>query len=300
MLVMETREKEIYKVTLIGSAVNAVLIVLKFIAGIVGHSSALVADAVHSLSDFVTDVIVLVFVRLSGKPFDRGHSYGHGKFETMATLAIGLILTVAGIALFINGIRLCIDCLYGTVLPQPTVLALVIALSSIISKEWLYRYTVARGRKLSSQAVLANALHHRSDALSSLGTLVGVAGAMFFGASWRILDPLAAVAVSFFIVKSGYDIIKPSIAELLEASLSEKDEENIRDIVMGVRGIDAMHRLRTRSIGNVVAIDFHAKMDGGMSLRQAHSLVSDAERRLKKQFGQSAIITIHMEPVNDI
>ena len=300
MLVMETREKEIYKVTLIGSAVNAVLIVLKFIAGIVGHSSALVADAVHSLSDFVTDVIVLVFVRLSGKPFDRGHGYGHGKFETMATLVIGLILTVAGIALFINGIRLCVDCLYGTVLPQPTALALVIALLSIISKEWLYRYTVARGRGLGSQAVLANAWHHRSDALSSLGTLVGVAGAMFFGASWRILDPLAAVAVSFFIVKSGYDIIKPSIAELLEASLSEKDEENIRDIVLGVRGIDAMHRLRTRRIGNVVAIDFHAKMDGGMSLRQAHSLVSDAERRLKKQFGHSAIITIHMEPVNDI
>ncbi len=300
MLVMETREKEIYKVTLIGSAVNAVLIVLKFIAGIVGHSSALVADAVHSLSDFVTDVIVLVFVRLSGKPFDRGHGYGHGKFETMATMVIGLILALAGIALFINGARLCIDCILGRILPQPTVLALVIAIVSIFSKEWLYRYTVACGRRLQSQAVMANAWHHRSDALSSLGTLVGVGGAMFLGARWRILDPLAAVAVSVFIVKSGYEVMKPSIAELLEASLSEDDEKEICDIVLGVHGIGAMHRLRTRRIGNVVAVDFHAKMDGGMSLRQAHSLVSEAERRLKKRFGQSAIITIHMEPINDV
>lgn len=294
---METREKDIYKVTLIGSAVNAVLIVLKFVAGIVGRSSAMVADAVHSLSDFITDVIVLVFVRISGKPYDRGHDYGHGKFETFATMVIGLILTVAGIALFVNGARLCVDCIHGRDLPQPTMLALVIAVVSVVSKEWLYRYTVVKGRNLQSNAVVANAWHHRSDAISSLGTLVGVAGAMFLGERWRVLDPLAAVVVSIFIIKSGYDIMRPSIDELLEASLPEKEENEICATVLSVAGIDAMHRLRTRRIGNAVAIDFHAKMDGDMTLAQAHAIVTEAELRLKERFGESAIITIHMEPV---
>ncbi len=273
---MEAREKQIYKVTLVGTAVNAVLIVLKFIAGIVGRSSAMVADAVHSLSDFVTDVIVLVFVKISSKPDDRGHDYGHGKFETFATMVIGVILAFAGIALFINGVRLSLDCLRGRELPQPTMLALVIAVISIVSKELLYRYTVVRGKALQSNAVVANAWHHRSDAISSLGTLIGVAGAMFLGEQWRILDPLAAVAVSFFIVKSGYDIMKPA------------------------HGIDAMHRLRTRRIGNAVAIDFHAKLKGDMTLAQAHAIVSEAEKRLKERFGKSAIITIHMEPIEKV
>jgi len=297
---MDTREKEIYKVTLIGTAVNAVLIVLKLIAGIVGRSSAMVADAVHSLSDFVTDVIVLVFVKISGKPYDRGHDYGHGKFETFATMVIGLILVAAGAALFVNGVRLCLDCLHGRELPQPTMFALVIAVMSIVSKEWLYRYTVVRGKVLQSNAVVANAWHHRSDAISSLGTLVGVAGAMFLGDRWRVLDPLAAVAVSFFIMKSGYDIMKPSIDELLEASLPEKEEDEICEIVLSVRGIEAMHRLRTRRIGNTVAIDFHAKMNGNMTLAQAHTIVSEAERCLKERFGKLTIITIHMEPMKGI
>lgn len=297
---MEAREKQIYKVTLVGTAVNAVLIVLKFIAGIVGRSSAMVADAVHSLSDFVTDVIVLVFVKISCKPDDRGHDYGHGKFETFATMVIGVILAFAGIALFINGVRLSLDCLRGRELPQPTMLALVIAVISIVSKELLYRYTVVRGKALQSNAVVANAWHHRSDAISSLGTLIGVAGAMFLGEQWRILDPLAAVAVSFFIVKSGYDIMKPSIDELLEASLPEKEEDEICEIVLSAHGIDAMHRLRTRRIGNAVAIDFHAKLKGDMTLAQAHAIVSEAEKRLKERFGKSAIITIHMEPIEKV
>lgn len=294
---MEKREKEIYKVTLVGTAVNAVLIALKFVAGIAGRSSAMVADAVHSLSDFVTDIIVLVFVRISGKPLDRGHDYGHGKFETFATMIIGVILVLAGVALFVNGVRLCLDSLGGSELPKPTLLALVIAVFSIVSKEWLYRYTAARGKALKSNALVANGWHHRSDAISSLGTLAGVAGAMFLGDRWRILDPLAAVVVSFFIVKAGYDIMKPSVSELLEASLPEKDEEEICRIVLSVHGIDAMHRLRTRHIGNVVAIDLHAKLKGDMSLKEAHDIVTEAERHLKERFGSSAIINIHMEPL---
>ncbi len=293
---MNQREKGIYKVTLVGTAVNALLIVIKLVAGIVGRSSAMVADAIHSLSDFVTDIIVLIFVRISGKPRDDNHGYGHGKFETLATLIIGLILAGAGVGLFANGLGMVIDSFHGRELPRPGMLALVVAVISIISKEILYRYTVIKGKSLNSQAVVANAWHHRSDAISSLGTLVGIAGAMFLGDRWRVLDPVAAILVSFFIVKTGYDIIKPSVIELLEGSLPANTEKEIRDIVMSVDGIKAIHNLRTRRIGNDIAVDLHAKMDGNMTLTEAHSLATHAERLLKSRFGAGTYISIHMEP----
>lgn len=298
-IAVDAREREIYRVTLIGSAVNAVLIVLKFIAGIFGRSSAMIADAVHSLSDFITDVIVLVFVKIAGKPRDKGHDYGHGKFETFATMIIGLLLSLAGVGLLANGIDLVIKSCNGHALERPTMLALVIAVVSILSKEWLYRFTAAKGREVNSQAVVANAWHHRSDAISSAGTLVGVAGAMFLGDSWRILDPIAAIVVSLFIIKSGYDIMKPSVNELLESSLPEAQETEIRQLVLGVPGIISVHNLRTRRIGNGIAVDLHAKMDGSISLTEAHSRASAAERAIRERFGTNAIINIHMEPVTD-
>ncbi len=296
---MDAREKSIYRVTLIGTAVNALLIVLKFLAGIFGRSSAMVADAVHSLSDFITDVVVLVFVRIAGKPRDKGHEYGHGKYETLATLIIGLILIVAGGGLMLNGIEHVLRSLSGQELERPTFIALAIALVSILSKEWLYRFTINRGRALNSQAVMANAWHHRSDAISSAGTLLGIAGAMFLGPRWRILDPVAAIVVSLFIVKSGYDIMKPCIAELLEASLPEEQEKEILRIVRSVPGIKNVHNLRTRRIGNDIAIDLHAKMDGNISLSEAHAKASAAEDALRQVFGRGSIITIHMEPLSD-
>ncbi|WP_303031612.1 cation diffusion facilitator family transporter [uncultured Duncaniella sp.] len=298
-IAVDAREREIYRVTLIGSAVNAVLIVLKFIAGIFGKSSAMIADAVHSLSDFITDVIVLVFVKIAGKPRDKGHDYGHGKFETFATMIIGLLLSLAGVGLLANGIDLVIKSCNGHTLERPTMLALVIAVVSILSKEWLYRFTAAKGREVNSQAVVANAWHHRSDAISSAGTLVGVAGAMFLGDSWRILDPVAAIVVSLFIIKSGYDIMKPSVNELLESSLPEAQETEIRQLVLGVPGIISVHNLRTRRIGNGIAVDMHAKMDGSISLTEAHSRASAAEMAIRGRFGANAIINIHMEPVTD-
>lgn len=295
---MGAREKEIYKVTLTGTAVNAVLVVLKLVAGILGRSSAMIADAVHSLSDFVTDIIVLLFVRISGKPLDSDHEYGHGKYETFASMIIGAILIAAGIGLMYNGIRLCVESINGRELPEPTWIALGMAIVSIISKEWLYRYTIRRGKALDSSAVMANAWHHRSDAFSSMGTLVGIAGAMFLGASWRILDPIAAIIVSLLIVRCGYEIMKPNVNQLLEASLSEQDKERITTAVLSVRGIRAMHRLRTRRVGNVAAIDLHAKMDGNITLSEAHTIASEAEKKLRDLFGPASIINIHMEPAN--
>lgn len=296
---MTSREKEIYKVTLIGTVVNALLIVLKLVAGIIGRSSAMVADAVHSLSDFVTDAIVLIFVRIAGLPSDKGHDYGHGKYETLATLIIGCILAMAGIGLLISGIEQVVRSFNGELLPRPRMVALIVAVLSIASKEWLYRYTVKVGRATESQAVIANAWHHRSDAISSGGTLVGIAGAMFLGEQWRILDPLAAVMVSMFIIKSGYDIILPSVGELLEASLPDSQEREIRTLVMSIDGIKNVHNLRTRRIGCTIAADMHVKMDGGMSLSEAHALASRAERAIKSQFGENSIVTIHMEPISE-
>ncbi len=284
---------------MIGTVVNALLIVLKLVAGIIGRSSAMVADAVHSLSDFVTDAIVLIFVRIAGLPSDKGHDYGHGKYETLATLIIGCILAMAGIGLLISGIEQVVRSFNGELLPRPRMVALIVAVLSIASKEWLYRYTVKVGRATESQAVIANAWHHRSDAISSGGTLVGIAGAMFLGEQWRILDPLAAVMVSMFIIKSGYDIIRPSVSELLEASLPDSQEREIRTLVMSIDGIKNVHNLRTRRIGCTIAADMHVKMDGGMSLSEAHALASRAERAIKSQFGENSIVTIHMEPISE-
>lgn len=295
---MSTREKQVYKVTIIGTLVNAVLIVLKLLAGIFGRSSAMFADAVHSLSDFITDVMVIVFVHIAGKPSDKDHDYGHGKYETLGTLIIGIFLTLAGIGLMISGIGKIISSIKGELLPSPTMFALIIAGVSIVLKEWLYRFTVRKGRQLDSQAVVANAWHHRSDAISSIGTLIGIGGALALGGGWRILDPIAAVVVSIFIIKSGCDIIRPCLNELLEASLSDEQEREIIRIIDSVPGIKGVHRLRTRRIGNAVAIDVHALMDGGQTLTEAHNKASEAEQALRDRFCSNAVISIHMEPVD--
>jgi cation diffusion facilitator family transporter len=294
---MDSRAREIYKVTLIGSVVNAVLIVVKLIAGIVGRSGALVADAVHSLSDFITDIIVLVFVKISSKPVDKGHDYGHGKYETFAAMIIGALLMVVGFGLMFDGIRVVVRACHGEILGHPKPIAAVAAALSIAAKEWLYHYTKAKGHKVNSAAVIANAGHHRSDALSSIGTLVGVGGAIMLGGGWWVLDPIAAIIVSLFIVKSGYTIVKPAVDELLESSLPEDEEKEILALALSIDGIEAVHRLRTRRIGNTVAIDFHAKMDGNLTLTVAHDIATEAERAIRRRFGGRAIVNIHMESI---
>lgn len=293
---MESREKDIYKVTLWGTAVNALLVVVKFVAGIAGRSAALVADAVHSLTDFVTDIIVLIFVKISGKPRDEEHGYGHGKFETLATMIIGVILLGTGIGLLVNSLRLIVASLGGAELPEPGWIALAVALLSIVAKEGLYRYTVREGRRLHSDAVVANAWHHRSDAISSIGTVVGIAGAMFFGARWRILDPVAAAVVSVFIIKAGYDIIRPALNELLEGSLPKEQTATLERIICSVPGVDGFHNLRSRKIGSGIAVDVHVKMDGNMRLTQAHDIATQVESRIRKEFGKGTTIYVHMEP----
>ena len=225
------RKKAIDRVTIGGSIVNGVLLIFKFVAGVLGGSAAMIADAVHSLSDFVTDLVVLVFIRLSGKPQDKGHDYGHGKYETLATALIGGMLLAVGVMICVEGVSKIWDALHGVVLPQPGWIALVAALLSVVSKEWCYRFTVRVGRRYQSSVVVANAWHHRSDALSSVGTSVGIGGAILLGDQWTILDPLTAVAVSGFIVWEAVRLIRESVGDLLEASLPDEVEQQISRLV---------------------------------------------------------------------
>ena len=291
------REKEIYKVTIVSSVVNFLLLVFKFVAGILGNSAAMVADAVHSLSDFVTGVIVVVFVRISGKPEDKCHAYGHGKFETLATAVIGIILFFVGLGMFYSAATTIAGVIEGKTLEAPGMLALVAALLSVLLKELLYRYTVYKGKNLDSQVVIANAWHHRSDAFSSVGTLVGISGAVFLGKSWRILDPIAAVVVSFFVIKVAIQLLKPCLDELLEKSLPAEVENKIIDIILSFPNVSSPHHLRTRRIGNLMAIEVHIRMDGNISLNESHDTATQIEQRLRQEFGDKTHIGIHMEPV---
>ena len=291
------RERQIYRITLVGSAGNALLVVFKFVAGIIGHSAAMVADAVHSLSDFITDIIVLVFVSISAKPQDSSHDYGHGKFETLATLFISLALVAAAIGIIVSGARKLAAWLNGADLEAPGSLALWAAVISILMKEWMFRFTASKGRELDSPALKANAWHHRSDALSSIGAAVGIGGAVLLGGRWTVLDPLASIVVGAMLVKVAWEIMRPSLGELTDESLPEKTEEEILEVFHSFSDISEPHNLRTRRIGNRVAIEAHIRMDGKMTLQQAHEITSKIEGELKERFGNGTIVTLHMEPL---
>lgn len=297
---METkeREKKIYRVTLMGSVVNVILLVFKFIAGILGGSAAMIADAVHSLSDFLTDIIVIAFVRISSKPEDEDHDYGHGKYETLATSIIGLALLMVGLYIFYNGARQIWDVMHGAEIEQPGLVALIAAIVSILLKEWTYRFTVSVGKKVESQAVIANAWHHRSDALSSIGTAIGIGGAILLGKGWAVLDPVAALVVSVFIVKTALGLLSTSSGELLEKSLPKEVEKKIVDIVESEPEVSEVHHLCTRRIGNNIAIEMHIRMPGEISLKDSHTRASDIERKLRQHFGEHTHINLHVEPLN--
>ena len=293
----QSEKQKIYTTTIIGSIANFLLVLLKFVAGFIGNSAAMIADAVHSLSDFVTDVIVIVFVRFAHKPKDELYAYGYGKYETLATAIIGVLLFIVGSGILWDGGWKIYHYFADGTLPEPHIIAFYMALVSIAVKELLYRYTAAVGRAVKSQVVVANAWHHRSDAMSSIGTAVGIGGAIFFGDGFEILDPVAAIVVSFFIMKVAIQLIIPSLGELLEKSLPEEVQEQIRQIILSYPGVSEPHHLRTRRIGNTYAIDVHLRMDGDMPLRIAHDHVSAIERKIRAAFGMQTHISIHLEPV---
>lgn len=290
------REQQIYRVTLVGSLGNLILLVFKFVSGILGHSAAMIADAIHSLSDFITDVIVVVFVKISSKPNDLDHKYGHGKYETLATAIIGIILCCVGIGILWNSAKSILFVMQGGILPQPKIIALVAALLSIVVKEILYHYTVSVGKKVNSQTVIANAWHHRSDSFSSIGTLIGIGGAILLGEKWSILDPIAAMIVSLFIVKVAFKLLKPAIEELTDVSLPQSTEKQIEEILISYPDVAQPHNLRTRKIGNYSAVEVHIRMDGNLTVSQSHDITKSMEQQITELLGGNAYITIHVEP----
>ena len=293
------REREIYRVTIGGSIINVVLLLAKFAAGFFGHSAAMIADAVHSLTDFVTDVVVLLFVRLGSKPVDKDHGYGHGKYETLATAIIGASLLAVGVMILCSGLSKTWHVISGETLPSPGYIALAAAVSSILLKEWAYRFTIRVGRKYHSEAVVGNAWHHRSDALSSVGTTLGIGGAILLGNRWTVLDPLASLVVSLFIVKAAWELLMKSIRELTDASLPVEDEAEIVRIASEEPGVSEIHNVRTRRVGNRVAIELHARMLGTTPLYEAHQHASAIESRLRAHFGPDTHVGIHLEPIKE-
>ena len=291
------REKEIYRVTLWGSVVNVVLMAFKFVAGVWGHSAAMMADAVHSVSDFATDMVVLAFVRISHKPKDKSHDYGHGKYETLATTLIGVALAAVAVGIFIEGAKKIAFWVQGGTLTLPGRLALWAALVSILLKELIFQYTNRKAKQLDSQAMKANAWHHRSDALSSVGTAIGIGGALIGGERWAVLDPVASIAVGALIAKVAIDLLKNGVGELMEQSLPEEVENEIMDIVKSVPDVVEPHELCTRRIGNHYAIEMHILMDGNLPLKEAHDKASVIERLLKERYGEETHVSIHVEPI---
>lgn len=294
-----TREKEIVRITLWGSVVNVALTLLKFAAGIIGCSAAMIADAVHSLSDLLTDFVVLVFVKISSRPADSQHPYGHGKYETLATAIVAIALLAAGGVLAAEGVQKIMGVIHGEPLAMPGRIALWAALISIAAKELIYQHTVHVARRVDSQALEANAWHHRTDALSSVATAIGIGGALLFGGTWAVLDPIAAVLVSIFIIIAACKLLHGSIQELLEQRLPEEVEQQIREIVETDHDMTEMHNLRTRRVGNVYSIEMHLRMHGDVSLYEAHRHSMVLEQKLRERFGEKTMVTIHLEPLKE-
>lgn len=290
------REKKAAQVTWVGFFTNLILSAAKIVAGVVGRSSAMVADGIHSLSDFVTDFIVIIFIKISSKNEDSDHPYGHGKFETFATMLISFALFIVAIGIFYSGSVKIYEVLNGRTIERPTYLALVMAAVSIVVKEGLYWYTIIIGRKIDSPAVIANGWHHRSDAFSSIGTLIGISGAMFLGERWRILDPITSVIVGIFIIGVAYKLARPSIQELLEMSLPQEIEQNIEQKIQATPGVITFHHLRTRKNGNAFIIDMHIKVDARSSIVEAHDIATHVENNLKAAFGKHTQVNVHIEP----
>lgn len=290
------REKEIRHVTVLGAVVNVVLTIGKIVAGVVGRSAAMVADGIHSLSDLLSDVVVIVFTRLSSKGKDKEHSFGHGKFETLATLIISVILVAVGASLMSSGVKSIIDVLGGGVISEPSYIALVAAAVSIVSKEWIYRVTVKVGKRVGSTVVIANAWHHRSDALSSIGSLVGIGGAILLGDKWTLLDPLASCVISVAIIVVAVKMALPSLAELLETALPPEVEEEIVSIASAVEGVRDVHELKTRRNGMSYIIDAHIVVSPDISIVEAHEIATAVEEALCARYGRETQLSIHVEP----
>lgn len=296
---IKEREKRITNVTLTGSVVNFFLTGGKIAAGIFGHSAAMFADGIHSLSDFISDIVIVVCVRISSKGKDQKHGYGHGKYETMATLFVSLLLLIIGVEMLSTGITSISSFFKGESLETPRMIAFWAALCSIILKEILFQYTKKASHDLNSPVLLANAWHHRSDALSSIGSAIGIGGAIYLGKQWAVLDPIVSCCISIAIIATAIHMAIPSLNELLEVSLPAEMEQEMIKIATEVEGVEGIHELKTRRNGPSIIIDAHLVVAPTMTIVEAHNISTQVENALRMRFGNDLQIHIHQEPDED-
>ncbi|MBN2618214.1 MAG: cation transporter [Spirochaetales bacterium] len=287
------------KVTLVGTAINIALSVVKLIVGFLFGSLALLADGFHSLSDLASDLVVYVGLSFAEKPDDNSHHFGHGKFETFSAFLVGLMLAIAGIVIGKDSIDIFISVYRGNELPSPRILALLIAILSVIVKEALYRYTRKAGEKINSPSIIANAWHHRSDSFSSIGVSLGIAGAIFLGGKWSILDPVAGIVVGIIIIKEALSILKLNLDQLLDVSLGSEAMLDIYNIIKDVPECSEPHNIRTRMVGKRVIISLHIRIDDNLTIKEGHTIAHRVEDKLKNHFGNDSIVTVHIEPLSE-
>ncbi len=290
------REQTIQAVTIGGAVGNLVLAGFKLLAGILGKSSAMMADAIHSISDLVSDVVVLVMVRISSKGVDKDHDYGHGKYETLATVIVAVMLLIVGGELMLGGIDKVRTVINGDELEQPGSIALWASLVSIAVKEFLYQWTARVGKRVNSPAMITNAWHHRTDALSSIGSAIGIGGAMLLGGKWVVLDPIVGCVISVFIIIIAIKMAMPALHELTEGSLPEDVENDIVSIIESTDGVENVHALKTRQNGPVIILSAHIVVDPNITVSEAHKITVDAETAVREKFGKETLISIHIEP----
>jgi cation diffusion facilitator family transporter len=281
-------------VTLIGAAANAFLIIFKLLAGVFGKSHALIADGIHSISDLFTDAVVLFGLKVGRKPPDEKHHFGHARIETLSSAIVGLALIVTALYL---GAQSAWD-IYRHTVYHPTALALAGAIVSIAVKEALYHYTVYTGRRIKSQLVLANAWHHRSDALSSVAVLIGVGGSLI-NPSWYLLDAFAALVVSFFIIKVGLEILAKTVREFTDTAPPIEILDKISTCTLNVEGVVDSHDLRVRTSGGLYQVEIHIVVDGQLSVAQGHRIAKAVEHCLAEEVDDLDRIIVHVDPVGD-
>jgi cation diffusion facilitator family transporter len=286
-----SRDKIIRKVTWIGLFVNLLLSGIKFAAGIFGNSQAVVADAIHSLTDLTTDIAVIAGSHYWSRPPDEDHPYGHKRLEAVVTVFIAIVLVAAGIGIGWKAIAT----LHQKHAATPGWIAVLAAFASIICKESLYRWTAITGRQIKSSALAANAWHHRTDALSSVPVFVAVAGARVFP-TWSFLDHVGAVVVSIFILHASIKIIWPSLSELIDVGAPMETKKKIRDIALRNKDVLQVHDIRTRYISSSVQVDLHIVVEGSITVREGHSIADDVRKRINGEMPEVLDVIVHVDP----
>lgn len=286
----------IRKVVTIGCCVNIVLMVLKLCAGYLGHSEALVADGFHSLNDILADVIMFVFVGISYKAADKKYSYGYGKFGTFASLIMSCLLVLISVFIAIEGIESIIGYSKGEILEQPDIWTFIVILFAMVTKEGLFRFYSHAGRKIDSKALVANAWHHRSDALASIATLIGVTFAHFFGPSFRVLDPVASLVIAVFIFVPAVRMLWPAFSELMDHSLPEEDVRKVSDIVTNVKGVEGLNYLRSHRNGHHLVFDIGIYVSPSITVAEASQISDEIKKEIEKAYCQHVVTSIPLSP----